>query len=62
VSRRHGHLHYVLRWIGEILSKKARPSFVETLDVAPAAPLVAIYFGEHTVAADFILKRPAQGR
>jgi hypothetical protein len=62
VMNRRGHLLYFSRSIGEFLLKNARPAFVKTLDVAPEVPLVAIFSGEDTFAADLILKRPAPGR
>ena len=59
VMNRPGHLLYFPRSVAQFLLDHARPVFVKTLDVAPDVPLVAIFSGEDTFAADLILKRPA---
>jgi hypothetical protein len=59
VMNRSGHLLYFPRSVSRFLLEHARPAFVKTLDVAPDVPLVAIFSGEDTMAADLILKRPA---
>jgi len=59
VMNRRGHLLYFPKSVPEFLLEHARPAFVKSLDVAPKVPLIAIFSGEDTFAADLILKRPA---
>ena len=57
VMNRRGHLLYFPRSVALFLLDHARPAFVKTLDVAPDVPLIAVFSGEDTFAADLILKR-----
>jgi hypothetical protein len=60
VMNRPGHLRYFPKSVAKFLLDHAQPAFVKTLDVAPDVPLIAIFSGEDTFAADLILKRPAE--
>jgi 4-amino-4-deoxy-L-arabinose transferase-like glycosyltransferase len=61
VMNRPGHLLYFPGSIGRFLLERVPPAYVKTLGVAPDVPLVAVFTGEDTFAADLILKRQTSG-